>query len=66
MKEFEFTPEQIQSIAHCIRTTIRTNQEAVNNMLEVCGSNEYTIETAKNLTDANVRLTTLLNYIEQK
>lgn len=65
MKEFEFTPEQIKSIAHCIRTTIRTNHEAVNNMLEVCGSNEYTIETAKNLTDANVRLTTLLNYIEQ-
>jgi hypothetical protein len=63
MKTFEFTDEQIKMIAHCIRTTILTNQNSKEEMLRTCGETIYTKEIAKNLDEGAVRLTTLLNYI---
>lgn len=65
MKTIELTEEQVKMIAHALKTTIRVNQESIDRMYEVCGENEYTKETAKNLVDGNVCLRTLLNYIEQ-
>lgn len=65
MKTIELTEEQVKMIAHALKTTLRVNQESIDKMYEVCGKNEYTKETAKNLVDGNVCLRTLLNYIEQ-
>lgn len=65
MKKFELTEEQVNMVAHALKTTIRVNQESIDRMYEVCGENEHTKETAKNLVDGNICLRTLLNYIEQ-
>lgn len=65
MKTIELTEEQVNMVAHALKTTIRVNQESIDRMYEVCGENEYTKETAKNLVDGNICLRTLLNYIEQ-
>lgn len=63
MKTFEFTDEQIKLLAHCIRTTILTNQNSKEEMLRTCGETIYTKEIAKDLDGSVVRLQTLLNYI---
>lgn len=65
MKKIELTEEQVNMVAHALKTTIIVNQESIDRMYEVCGENEYTKETAKNLVDGNICLRTLLNYIEQ-
>lgn len=65
MKTIELTEEQVNMVAHALKTTIRVNQESIDRMYEVCGENEYTKETAKPLVDGNICLRTLLNYIEQ-
>lgn len=65
MKKVELTEEQVNMVTHALKTTIRLNQESIDRMYEVCGENEHTKETAKNLVDGNVCLRTLLNYIEQ-
>ena len=65
MKTIELTDEQVNMVAHALKTTIRVNQESIDRMYEVCGENEHTKETAKNLVDGNICLRTLLNYIEQ-
>lgn len=63
MKTFEFTDEQIKMIAHCIRTTILTNQNSKEEMLRTCGETIYTKEIAKDIDESVVRLKTMLNYI---
>lgn len=63
MKTFEFTDEQIKLLAHCIRTTILTNQNSKEEMLRTCGETIYTKELAKDLDGGVVRLKTLLHYI---
>lgn len=65
MKTINLTEEQVNMVTHALKTTIRVNQESIDRMYEVCGENEHTKETAKNLVDGNVCLRTLLNYIEQ-
>lgn len=64
MKTFEFTEEQINMIAHALRTTIRVNQKSVDDMYEVCGFTDITRETGKRVIEGNIRMKTLLNYIE--
>jgi hypothetical protein len=63
MKTFEFTDEQVKMLAHCIRTTILTNQNSKEEMLRTCGETPYTKEISKDLDGSVVRLKTLLNYI---
>lgn len=63
MKTFEFTDEQIKMLAHCIRTTILTNQNSKEEMLRTCGETIYTQEISKDIDGSVVRLQTLLNYI---
>lgn len=63
MKTFEFTDEQIKMIAHCIRTTILTNQNSKEEMLRTCGETTYTKEIAKDIDGGVARMKTLLNYI---
>lgn len=63
MKTFEFTEEQVKMIAHCIRTTILTNQNSKEEMLRTCGETIYTQEISKDIDGSVVRLQTLLNYI---
>lgn len=65
MKTIELTEEQVNMIVHALKTNIRVNQESIDRMYEICGENEYTKETANNLKEGNVRVQTLLNYIEQ-
>lgn len=65
MKTIELTEEQVMMVVHALKTNIRVNQESIDRMYEVCGENEYTKETANNLKEGNVRVQTLLNYIEQ-
>ena len=65
MKTFEFTEEQINMIAHALRTTIRVNQKSVDDMYDICGVTDITRETGKRIVEGNLRLKTLLNYIEQ-
>lgn len=65
MKTIELTEEQVKMIVHALKTNLRVNQESIDRMYEVCGENEYTKETANNLKEGNVRVQTLLNYIEQ-
>lgn len=64
-KTFKFTSEQVSAIVHALKTNIRVNQESIDIMYDVCGKNEYTKETAKNIINGNICLRTLLNYIEQ-
>ena len=63
MKTFEFTEEQIKMLAHALLTTIRVNQKAVDDMYEICGVTDITRDTAKRVVEGNVRMKTLLNYI---
>lgn len=63
MKTFELTDEHIKLIAHCIRTTILTNQNSKEEMLRTCGETIYTQELSKDIDGSVVRLQTLLNYI---
>lgn len=63
MKTCEFTEEQVKMIAHCIRTTILTNQNSKEEMLRTCGETIYTQEISKDIDGSVVRLQTLLNYI---
>lgn len=63
MKTFEFTEEQIKMIAHAILTTIRVNQKAVDDMYEICGVTDITRDTAKRVVEGNLKMKTLLNYI---
>lgn len=63
MKTFEFTQEQIKMIAHAILTTIRVNQKAVDDMYEICGVTDITRDTAKRVVEGNLKMKTLLNYI---
>lgn len=65
MKTFDLTEEQVQMIVHALRTNIRTNQESIETLFNMCGQNETTRETAVNLANGNIRIKTLLNYIEQ-
>ena len=64
MKTFEFTEEQINMIVHALNTTIRVNQKAVDDMYDVCGFTDITRETGKRIVEGNIRIRTLLNYIE--
>lgn len=64
MKTFEFTEEQINMIAHALRTTIRVNQKSVDDMYEICCVTDITRETGKRVIEGNIRIITLLNYIE--
>lgn len=64
MKTFEFTQEQIDMITHALRTTIRVNQKAVDDMYEVCGFTDITRETGKHVIEGNIKMRILLNYIE--
>lgn len=64
MKTTELTEEQLMMVVHALKTNLRVNQESIDRMYEVCGENEYTKETVKNLEDGNVCIRTLLNYIE--
>lgn len=63
MKTFEFTEEQIKMIAHALLTTIRVNQKAVDDMYEICGVTDITRDTAKHVVEGNMKIRTLLNYI---
>ena len=63
MKTFEFSDEQIKMIAHAILTTIRVNQKAVDDMYEICGVTDITRDTAKRVVEGNLKMKTLLNYI---
>lgn len=64
MKTFEFTEEQISMIAHALRTTIRVNRKAVDDMYEICGITDLTKDTAKPIIEGNIKMKTLLNYLE--
>lgn len=64
MKTFEFTEEQIKMIVHALNTTIRVNQKAVDDMYEICGFTDITRETGKRVIEGNIKMRTLLNYIE--
>lgn len=64
MKTFEFTEEQIKMIVHALNTTIRVNQKAVDDMYEICGFTDITRETGKRVIEGNIKMKTLLNYIE--
>ena len=63
MKTFEFTEEQIKMIAHALLTTIRVNQKSVDDMYEICGLTDITRDTAKRVAEGNIKIKTLLNYI---
>lgn len=63
MKTFEFTEEQINMISHALLTTIRVNQKAVDDMYEICGVTDITRDTAKRVVEGNIKMKTLLNYI---
>ena len=63
MKTFEFTDEQVQMLARCIRTTILTKQDSKEKMLKAHKETIYTKELSKDIDDDVVRLQTLLNYI---
>lgn len=64
MKTFELTEDSIKIIAHALRTTIRINQESVDRMYEVCGTTDDTRDVAERIIEGNVKMSTLLNYIE--
>lgn len=64
MKEITLTDEQIKTIAHALRTTMRVNQESVDTMYQVCGVNNDTIEVANRIIEGNICMRTLLDYIE--
>jgi hypothetical protein len=64
MKTFELTEEQIKTIVHALNTTIRVNQESVDNMYDVCGCNRDTNEIANRIIEGNVGMKTLINYLE--
>lgn len=64
MKTFELTEESIKIIAHALRTTIRVRKESIDRMYELFGNSDYTKEITEHLVEGNVKMTTLLNYIE--
>lgn len=63
MKTLEFTEEQIKMITHALRTTIRVNQKVVDDIYEICGSTDIARDTAKHIVEGNIKIRTLLNYI---
>ena len=64
MKTIELTDEQIKTIAHALRTTMRVNQESLDNMYQNCGCTNETTEIANRIIEGNICMRTLLNYIE--
>lgn len=64
MKTFEFTEDSIKIISHALRTTMRINQESVDRLYEVCGTTDETREVAERIIEGDVKMATLLNYIE--
>lgn len=65
MKTIELTDEQVKMIARALRTEIRINWEAYSRIAENFGfSDEVSKITANKITERNVCIRTLLNYIE--
>lgn len=65
MKTIELTEEQVKMIASALRTEIRINWEASIRIAENFGfSEEVSKITANKITERNVCIRTLVNYIE--
>lgn len=64
MKIFEFSEEDVKRIAHALRTTIRINQQSVDEMCKTYGLTESTRETGRYILEGNVKMRKLLKYIE--
>ena len=64
MKTLELNEEQIRMIVHALRTTIRVNQESVDDMYRACGRNSDTQEVANRIIEGNISMRTLINYLE--
>ena len=64
MKTFELTEDSIKIIAHALRTTIRVRMESIDRMYELFGNSEYTKKITEHIVEGNVKMSTLLNYIE--
>jgi hypothetical protein len=64
MKTFELTEESIKIIAHALRTTIRVRMESIDRMYELFGNSDYTKAITEHIVEDNVKMATLLNYIE--
>lgn len=64
MKTFELTEESIKIIAHALRTTIRVRKESIDRMYELFGNSDYKKRVTEHIVEGNVKMATLLNYIE--
>lgn len=65
MKTIELTEEQVKMIAHALRNEIRINLESSSRIAENFGfSDEVSKITANKITERNLCIKTLLNYIE--
>ena len=65
MKTIELTDEQVKMISRALRTEIYINWEASNRIAENFGFSDEVSEITNNkITERNLCIRTLLNYIE--
>lgn len=65
-KEIPLTDEQLKTIIHALATTVRINNESIDNMYAICGVTQETNEIAHNVNNGITKLNELMSYLQTK